>query len=37
MYSRGYGDEQHVHGPEEDVGAVAQPDVGQRDHDEDAR
>lgn len=37
MYSRGNGDEQHVHGPEEDVEAVAQPDVGQCDHDEDAR
>lgn len=35
-YSRGYSDEKHVHGPEEDVGAVAQPDVGQCVHDEDA-
>lgn len=36
MYSRGYSDEQHVHGPEEDVGAVAQPDVGHCVHGEDA-
>lgn len=36
LSSRGHGDEQHVRGSEEDVGAVAHPDVPQHVHEEDA-
>lgn len=36
LYSRCHGDEQHVSGSEDDVGAIAHPDVVRRVHDEEA-